>query len=110
MVREEFRIRRLSANAGAADRAEGVGDAFWAEGVGRHVVAAGVPGDVGFEWVDHQVAVDVADGAVAGCHGAVFYGWGGFDCVSGEMIRGFANGSTGLGERYLTLPQWQPPS
>ena len=51
IVREEIRIGGLSADAGAADCAEGVGDAFLAEGVGCHVVAAGVPGYVGFEGI-----------------------------------------------------------
>ena len=61
-----------------------MGDAFLAEGVGGHVVAAGVPCYVRFERVDHEVAVDVADGAVAGCDWAIFYRGGGFDGVPGR--------------------------
>ena len=84
MICEGVRIRGFTADAGAADGAEEVGNAFLAEGVGGHFVAAGVPGYVGLQRVDHQVAVDVADGAVAGCDGAVLYGWGGLDGIPGE--------------------------
>lgn len=85
MVREEIGIGRLPPDTGAADRAEGVGDFLFAEGVGRHAVLTLVPGDVGVQGVDHQVAVDVADGAVAGCDRAFLEGRGDLDCVAVEL-------------------------
>ncbi len=96
MICKEVRIRRFPAYARSTNGAERVSHLLLAEGVGRHAVLAGVPGDVGFEGVDHQVAIDVANGAVAGCHWAVFDRGRGFDSVSwkegglvlGEVVGG----------------------
>lgn len=53
------------ADAGATGWTERVGDAVWTEGITRHLVEAGVPGDLGLQGVDHHVAVDGTDAAVA---------------------------------------------
>lgn len=66
--------------------------------VARHVVFARVPGDVAFERVDHELAVDAADAAVAGCDGCRGYGWGEFDCVldPATMASSFIESGLGL--------------
>lgn len=44
-----------------------------AEGIAGHAVKATDPVDVAFQGVDHEVAVGVTDGTVAGGHEAVFH-------------------------------------
>jgi len=75
IVCEEIGISALSANACSASRAESVCYSLLAEGVGRHIIIAAVPGDVGLERIDHQVSIGGADRAVAMGHWAVLDRW-----------------------------------
>lgn len=64
IVREKVGVGTLPANVRSTSRAECMGNSFWSEGVGGHFVEAAVPGDVGLERVDHEIALDGADGAL----------------------------------------------
>lgn len=63
VVGEEVRVGTLPAYGCAAGRTEGVHDSLQTELVRRHGVFAGDPFDIALERVDHEVAIDMADGA-----------------------------------------------
>lgn len=65
IVGEEVGISTLPANAGPACWAECMSNPLLAECVGLHLVETALPGDVRFEWVNHQGAVNMADRACA---------------------------------------------
>lgn len=63
MAGEELGISAFAANSGATNGTERVHDPLLPKMVLGEVVIAAVPGNLGLEGVDHEIAVDVADGA-----------------------------------------------
>lgn len=59
----------LPANASSAHRTETVGNPVWTKGVRDHFVEAGMPSDLRFKRIDHHVAINATDAAVADTDG-----------------------------------------
>jgi len=79
IVCKERWIVTLSANTRPTNWAKTVRNRVRSKAVPSHIVLARVPLDLCLEWVDHELAVDVADAAVTLGHWHLVERWAEFD-------------------------------
>lgn len=80
VVSEETWIGTFATDTGSAVWTERMLYLFWTEGVPCHAILSRVPRYLRLQWVDHELAVDMADGTVASSDRHFGKWWGELDC------------------------------